>query len=69
MLQDFDRQLIELSDVGKKAIELLQKDVKSYVTNMFIQLFSLLGKNPNLTRIALQHATESDQIRKKLLGK
>jgi Protein of unknown function with HXXEE motif len=25
----------------------------------------VLGKNPNLTRIAFQHATESDQIRKK----
>jgi AcrR family transcriptional regulator len=67
LLQDFDQQLIDLSNVGQKAVELLPKDVKSYVTNMFIELFSLLGKNPNLTRIALQHATESDQIRKKIV--
>jgi AcrR family transcriptional regulator len=67
MLQDFDRQLIELSDIGKRVVEFCQKDVKSYGTNMFIQLFTLLGKNPNLTRIALQHSTESDQIRKKIV--
>ncbi|WP_181556830.1 TetR/AcrR family transcriptional regulator [Thermaerobacillus caldiproteolyticus] len=67
MLEDFDQQLIYLSDVGKKAVELSPKDVKSYVTNMFIQLFTVLGKNPNLTKIALQHATDSDRIRKKIV--
>ncbi|EZP77277.1 TetR family transcriptional regulator [Parageobacillus genomosp. 1] len=67
MIQDFDQQLIDLSDAGKKAVEFFPNDIKSYVTNMFIQLFTVLGKNPNLTRIALQHATESDQIRKKIV--
>uniref|UniRef100_A0A7U3YGM2 Transcriptional regulator, TetR family n=3 Tax=Anoxybacillaceae TaxID=3120669 RepID=A0A7U3YGM2_GEOS0 len=67
LLQDFDQQLMELSDVGKKVVELSPTDVKSYVTDMFVKLFTLLGKNPNLTRIALQHATESDRIRKKIV--
>jgi AcrR family transcriptional regulator len=66
MIQDFDQQLIELSDGGKRVVEFFPKDVNSYVTNMFIKLFTLLGKNPYLTRIALQHASESDQIRKKI---
>jgi AcrR family transcriptional regulator len=68
MIQDFDQQLIELSDGGKRVVEFFPKDVNSYVTNMFIKLFTLLGKNPNLTKIALQHASESDQIRKKIVG-
>jgi AcrR family transcriptional regulator len=67
MIRDFDQQLIDLSDAGKKAVEFFPNDIKSYVTNMFIELFTVLGKNPNLTRIALQHATESDQIRKKIV--
>jgi AcrR family transcriptional regulator len=67
MIQDFDQQIIDLSDAGKKVVELVPNDIKSYVTNMFIQLFTVLGKNPNLIRIALQHATESDQIRKKIV--
>lgn len=67
LLHDFDQQLIQLSSSRQKATELLPAEVKGYMFNTFKDLFILLGKNPNLTRIALQHAPESDQIRQKIV--
>lgn len=68
MLHEFDQQLILLSDAGKQASTLSTKDIHQHVKNTFIHLFTLFGKNPNLTRIALQHADDSDQIRRKIVG-
>ncbi|MGG1292110.1 TetR/AcrR family transcriptional regulator [Bacillus smithii] len=67
MLQEFDQQLLHFSDAGKKAAEFPPQDVRHFVTTMFVQLFAFLGKNPNLTKIALQQSAESDQIRKKIV--
>ncbi len=67
MLQKFDKQLVQLSDAGKQAPDLPPKDIHHHVKSTFIHLFSLFGENPNLTRIALQHADDSDQIRKKIV--
>jgi AcrR family transcriptional regulator len=66
MLQEFDRQLLQLSDAGKRA-NLSPKDIHQDVKSTFVHLFSLFGKNPNLTRIALQHSDDSDQVRRKIV--
>lgn len=67
MLQEFDRQLVLLGDAGKQAATLPPKDIHQHVKNTFIQLFSLFGRNPYLTRIALQHADDSEKIRIKIV--
>lgn len=67
MLQEFDRQLVQLSDAGKQATTLSPKDIHQHVKSTFVHLFSLFGRNPNLTRIALQHADDSDQVRRKIV--
>lgn len=67
MLQEFDRQLVLLGDAGKQAATLAPKDIHQHVKSTFIQLFSLFGRNPYLTRIALQHADDSEKIRIKIV--
>lgn len=67
MLQEFDSQLLQLSDAGKHAGSLPPEDIYDYVKRTFKQIFSLLGKNPNLTRIALQQADDSDKTRLKIV--
>lgn len=67
MLQEFDQQLLQLSDAGKQASTLSSTDIHQHVRNTFIHLFTLFGQSPNLTRIALQHADDSDQIRRKIV--
>jgi AcrR family transcriptional regulator len=67
MLEEFDKQLLQLSDAGKQTTNLLPEDIHQHVKNTFIHLFLLFGRNPNLTRIALQHADDSDQIRRKIV--
>lgn len=67
MLQAFDRQLLQLGDAGKQVYNLEAKDIHQHVKNTFVQLFSLFARNPNLTRIALQHSDESDHIRGKIV--
>src|SRR5690625_3033934 len=67
LLQEFDRQLVEMSDAGKQAADIPSKDIHQHVNNTFVHLFYLFGRNPNLTRIALQHADDSDQVRRKIV--
>lgn len=68
LLSEFEQQLGNFGDAGKKAGDFYPGRVQPYVKDQFVQLFSFLGKNPSLTKIALHHGKHGDRIREKIVA-
>lgn len=68
LLSEFEQQLGDFGDAGKKAGDFYPGRVQLYVKDQFVQLFSFLGKNPSLTKIALHHGKHGDRIREKIVA-
>ncbi|TCZ78920.1 TetR/AcrR family transcriptional regulator [Paenibacillus albiflavus] len=67
ILDKFKILLFEYSDAGRQAGQLPAGKIEAFVTQIFIQLFELLGLNVNVTKIALQETEEGEQFRKQLV--
>lgn len=68
LLNDFDERLMQISDAGKRATDLLPQELPSYIGNTFATLFNLFSENYNLSKIALHHALDREQMREKIVG-
>ncbi|MEO3946549.1 TetR/AcrR family transcriptional regulator [Gorillibacterium sp. CAU 1737] len=54
LLDRFEQKLAALGDAGKEAPHHLDRSLEEFSAGALAQVFSLLGENANLTRIALQ---------------
>jgi len=69
ILNKFEHTLLTYSDAGRHAGQLPDGELQAFVTQTFIRLFELLGKNVNVTKIALQEAADSERFRKQMVDR
>ncbi|RCX15401.1 TetR family transcriptional regulator [Fontibacillus phaseoli] len=67
LLAKFEDQLLPLTDAGRNAAGKTPEELVAYVIHAFTGLFVLLGRNANLTRIALLETESGLSIRDKIV--
>ncbi len=67
LLAKFEDQLLPFTDAGRNASGKTPEELETHVVHAFTGLFILLGKNANLTRIALLETENGLSIRDKIV--
>ncbi|TMV49610.1 TetR/AcrR family transcriptional regulator [Paenibacillus mesophilus] len=69
LLDAFERRLAVFTDAGRHVRGLPEGEIEDYVIRTFTGLFTLLGENTNLTRLALQGTDQSEKLREHIVSR